>query len=525
MKNILWIILFALLVPQITFSQKPKGKTLNYLYDRLPAQPLEADFKTYSVEIKDVYSKLMNMGMTKTQVVSSYFKLNKYEQLDINGDMEIVVELGRANVVSEDVVTEKKKQGKGDAAKTVNYYRIKVVYNFPILVQLRDGNRVVMKEYLYNEDATYQTDASKLKLSLKKDWEKNRRPELQKAYTAMVKSTFGEISTRLYNEIDERRMKTYPRFFYVKKAEKYKAVQFTDAYETTKKALELSSGETTLEDIKTAAQPAVDTWKEGLEKYDATNKKQVAMYFCSAFNLSQLNRLFGNYGESKKYLELAQESSLKKGAVGELANDLEKSIKRKQANESVEIKYQSAFNTEASAVQVAAAIAIERSYKDFVVTMAKDTIYGDISTERGELGVSKVVIKNENEPSNNKRLGYVDVGEVNKSGVRYRYMQVHESITLNPIGTFELAEEIYGTKKAALLKFKNSEGDYELILRKKGASTNINGIKFLNFNKGLKKFFKECDMVVEKASNKEYKKTESSIFQAINDYTACGASD
>jgi len=157
--------------------------------------------------------------------------------------------------------------------------------------------------------------------------------------------------------------------------------------------------------------------------------------------------------------------------------------------------------------------------------MTKDTIYGDISTERGDLGVSKVVIENQNEPMNNKRLGYLDVGEVNKSGVRYRYLQVHESITLNPIGTFELAEEIYGTKKAALLKFKNSEGDYELILRKKGASTNINGIKFLNFNKGLKKFFKECDTVVEKASNKEYKKTESSILQAIDDYTACGASD
>ena len=101
------------------------------------------------------------------------------------------------------------------------------------------------------------------------------------------------------------------------------------------------------------------------------------------------------------------------------------------------------------------------------------------------------------------------------------YHRLDLSIGRMQIG-LALLEVIHRSDVAGLYRHIDKDGDVEYFLRRyeiesKTISTNA----ILNLNKALGKYFKDCPKVVANAKNKKYRKSETSLAKAIDDYTTC----
>ncbi len=524
MKNIAFILFALLFFPYQSYSQKAKGKIISYKHMQLPSDPLEGEFKTYSVRVKDTYSTLLKMGLTDNKLATQYFDFKQYKRQGQKGDFELYIEVGEPTIVEEEIIKTQKTVGKDEAKKTVNYYHYEVKYFVPMVYQLKDGNRELMREEVYNTQKIYKTQTDKSKLNVSKLWIKNRKSTMNKNYAEYIKTNLADMSKKFYNKIDRRPGTMSLNFFRIKKAEKYKAEQYTEAFDLTKKVLGAAKPTTPVQTLKKNMQPAVDIWLAGLEKYDPKSKKERGMYLASAVNLGKTHILFGEFDEARNYIEKAKEADKKAGVIRGLEAMLAKHIQLKEVNENIPNNYKGTYAGGEVAMKEELSLGTDL-LNDYIITTTNDTIRGEIDVERTAFGVNKLTVTNNFDTDQPVRsFTPKKIKKIKKGDASYHLLQLRESDKLNG-ATLELAEIVYVTDKAGVYRKRSKERDeYELYLMKhvEGAkSVNLSGIKFLIFNKGVAKYFSDCESIVAKAKDKKYKRSNESLMQLIDEYTEC----
>ncbi len=518
------LLLLVLLLPCLfAWGQKAKGDQIKYTFLRKPMNPLEGEFTTYSFTIKDDNRiSLKRLGFLDSKVAEQHFDFDQYERKMDRGDFELVLDVEGDNIISRDVKSTTKTEGKGDDAKKVTYYYYEVKYCVPASYQLLDGAREVMRDGLLgscNTPLTYKGKEFRSKTSVYKHWDDNEHSIKTNLVTDRVRDMLVDLGRKLHSEIDAHPYSINPTFYSIKKADKYNAEQYDEAFEITKKILAKTHNGISQEELQKGLEPAMNIWKEGLTKYDVKNKKEVGMYFASAYNLAQACTMLEAFDAAQDYLDKAVEADKKGGEVRALQTWLEQMIARDEANKSIPNKFVGTYQGGGE----------EDSKRDvpldYVITSRKDTVYGEINITYGNLGIDRIKVTNYAQEVNPTRSFKSDeVKLIRNYGYYYHLIPMSRTENMG-IPSIELAQLLHFNEKVGLYRVKAEEETIEefcfLKYEDKAKAVSTNALKFIKINKGIASYFDDCPNIVKKAEEKSYKRSENGLMEVIDDYETC----
>ena len=514
-------LLLALLAVSLTlpcFGQKTKSKSLSFQILRLPAQPLEGDFKTYSVRFQNEGLALSELGLLETQVVAKYFDFQKFDQNGNQGDFELVVQLFGDNLVQRQPESFEKTVGRGDDAKTVTYYRYQVSYKMPIVYQIKDGRRTIIRESIFNPHdniQSYKWGEYKTAKALKDAWGGKGMTELNRKLKEELTNQLARLGAVLKNEIDQRYIDTQTAFFTIKKPEKFNLEEMDKALEVANKALAKTLSGTPITNIESDMEPALTIWKETAASNSASDKKRGIVHFACQYNLAKSYWLMGQYDLSREYINKAEKVGKRGGQLKTLSNAIADAETRIDVNENLQFIHQGQYDP----ASAEAAFAGNNTANDYIMTWEQDTVFGTITYDIDMFGIDKIKVEPVGEAM--RVFNPDEVAIIVQANRTYQPLAARPVISIAP--AFVPLELVYYTEKMILYRL-DLEGEYEYFIRKaeKGADpVNVSGRKFSNFNKGLATYFENCPAIKEKAEAGEYKRSETTLRGIVDEYTAC----
>jgi len=223
-------------------------------YYRMPDEPLDPSYTTYSSDIEARFGGLALTGYTETSLIDQYLNLSGYKKVSRDGDVEVEVSIGDFNVLGEkrDLRRTKRKDKEGKEVVNVTY-AIEVKYSLPMSFKVSDkkGN-TLEDEYIFSwsDYHTYTTSYYNSLSELDSYWRINRTSKLADLQRDRVREGFVKISDLINNKYGYRLMKGNARFETIGKKKHPKYEKYEQAIETIKTAFKLMDANKGLDDIK-----------------------------------------------------------------------------------------------------------------------------------------------------------------------------------------------------------------------------------------------------------------------------------
>jgi len=228
-------ILYFLLLLSISLTAqkvKLKSKAAVYTAIQLPAAPLNPQIKTYSGYINANSQDLWSVGMKKSELNYKYLKIHGYQKLEEGGDILIELNLGKFEVVKEELeetlklLKTLKKVKDGEVPEDMKY-NYKFSFSMPIKLVVKNGDKTIyseaitsgIKEKMEFKSPTFETaeEAAKNKKKHLEEW-------LTKAKINFVNRSADKLYNKLNAKIGFMPTKQTLKFYHpnTKKASQYK---------------------------------------------------------------------------------------------------------------------------------------------------------------------------------------------------------------------------------------------------------------------------------------------------------------
>ncbi len=257
-------------------------------YYRIPDNPLDPSYTTYSANIEARFGGLSMTGYTETSLEDDYLKLEGYKKVNRAGDIEIEASIGDFNVFGERTdLRRTKKKNKDGKEITITTYAIEVKYSIPISIKVADKNgNTLENKYIFSwsDESTYTSSYYNSLSELDSYWRINRKSKLADLQRDKVREGFKKISSLLNDKYGYRLVKENAHFETIgkKKHPDYDAYQ--NALETIKEAFKTMNATSGLNTIKTRIKPSLDFYNTESKKYGTKTKDDKKLKHITLYN-------------------------------------------------------------------------------------------------------------------------------------------------------------------------------------------------------------------------------------------------
>ncbi len=502
-------------------AQKVKTQNVPITSMHLPSNPLEGDFKTYSVRVVDEDLNLTKYGFSSTTVQAMFDKFAKYELIPVNQDFTIKVTFFGENLVSRKDERYETTEGSGDKAKKVMRYKSTLTVRVPISYQIVDAAGNLMRDgqiRKYDKVAQIYKNGYRTNAALLQYMSNNQDELIVKTVTGIIKDEIKTFVERLKWEIDSYEYNRSVQIHTIKKAEKYGMEDFDKYAELAKSTLEKKAFDQS--HLVTIA-PAIEFWKKNLEDYSPKEKSEKEAFYASASNLGNLFLLDNKISEARSMMEKMKETESHKQGIynfklaiqqEEIALEKNKQIKQTFLNfnqaqaEGRLVKISNENNVGGKSGWVET-----DDYKaQGKIEIVMKKVNGDVM--KGE-SVSHVVLTQNDGPTLRIKPGKIKMMEIEGTKVQL--------ISLLP-GDFVALEIVVSNQRAVFYRdYDSVDGDETYMVVDGQTGKMLISKLVLNINKAIAKKFGTCETVLKKAEASNYSKTVPSLEELVNDLGTC----
>ncbi|MGK0366345.1 MAG: hypothetical protein ACI85O_003418 [Saprospiraceae bacterium] len=544
-KFLTLLVAVSFIFTQDLSAQKIKNERISFEYTRLPSNPLDPTFTTYSSVVYGSDYGLENLGIDRNGAAEKYFTLGGFKRVGKGGHFRVSCYVGYPSTTSAETKSYTKTITNKDKTKTkVTRYKKEVAYRVPVRYKIEDyqGNVITsgsmneIKTFTFGESATSSS-------SLSTQWRNSRGKLMTDKYKKAVRDGFSSASGTIRSLYGYSRRKQTAQIEVLGKKDKG-TEEFMSSYETVKAAFAGMRAEEKTDKVKEEARPAIEFYMAEKKKWAATDKKERKVRSACVYNLATIFYWLDELDEARKYANECVEIDYKPGRGKSLIRSIDATKKLFDVNNTTS-RHPSLDMSNAVAPGMAsfggldvveegaAAVgAAAKALTGSIVDKNGDTVPGEfmVSAADGEElkfgpqgNVSFDYMQDGRKASG--ALAPADIKEFTLSERNFMVMDFVPGAKGNTESKMAIMELLYDGGSIKVLKYypyDDALGDqsieYAFHKTGDGAPTSTSSTMFLLFNKGLQKYFVDCADLAEVAGTGEFKKTEDDIIRAARVY-------
>ena len=297
-------------------------------YYRMPNDPLDASFTTYSADVDIPFSQLGKTGFTESTLMDQYLKLEGYKRVSSKGDVEVTATIGDFTIWGEHRDTRRTKSKDKDGKEiTRTSYHIEVRYSLPVSLQVYDkkGDRLYDR-YIGGSSADIKTWTSPTYNSLsdlESYWRTARASRLSQLQKETMEQKMRDLRTELNQQYGYQRISETTRFETIgkKKHELYKS--FKKNVTIIQEAFKLMSADKDLKDIKERIKPALAFYNTQASKYKSSSKDDMRLRHICLYNQALAYFWLEDFTQAETFAKEIQRMDEKDKDAKRLLQDIE----------------------------------------------------------------------------------------------------------------------------------------------------------------------------------------------------------
>ena len=284
-------------------------------YYRIPDEPLDPSFTTYSADVEARFGGLSMTGYTETSLIDEYLDLDGYKKVNRDGDVEIKASIGDFNVSSErrDIRRTKRKDKSGKEINSTTY-AIEVRYSIPIGLKVSDkkGN-TLEDEYIFSwsDENTYTTSYYNTLSDLESYWRINRTSKLSELQRDRVREGFNKISSLIKNKYGYQLISENAKFETIGKKKHPDYDKYAQTLDIIKSAFREMEADRGLENIRTKIAPALAFYNAESKLYGSKSKDDVKLRHIDLYNQALAYFWLEDFDQAEMFAQEIQKMTAK----------------------------------------------------------------------------------------------------------------------------------------------------------------------------------------------------------------------
>ncbi len=531
-----FLVLF-ILVSTSLFGQRTKSEYIRIPYTQLPEMVLDEEMQTYSVIVQGIDGS--NFGHRDIEEVIEYFKMDGFKRLENGGHLRIVYSQDQPLYLSKTAHKEKHtRKDKNDREYT--YYTYNYTFSFQVLGSVRvvDYNGTELYSKKYNKSNSVSGREYKSANERSKYLESDRNSALKEfartSYGSFQKSARSQVRKKFDYDHEEMGEK----FYWIKKSEdEEKSEAVTKELNDILKALKPTE---LPKDVKSKLIEFSDYYEElGNKYYDLglTKKKYMRIAWDMLRNSQLIHYIVGNYDQSlelaNRLLEMDVQDKFSKMIVKKVEGTIVDCEKHGVENLYFERDLENAIPPEKVKeleMKMEETLSENNVLDGYLVDLNQDTLYGKfyVKKESNQLIFGKnsnVLFKTEE--SNDAEEINIELDSINNMFIGEQNFS-RASMKSYASGVEKssnyLLREIYTSEKISLFEIQlqdvlvnNNVKEYA-VQKGEEECLSLLSTQFLLLNKGLAKYFSDCEDLKTMCENGDFKLSELDLMKAVRIY-------
>ena len=543
-KFLTLLIAISFIVTQDLSAQKIKDERISFEYTRLPSNPLDPTFTTYSSVVYGSDYGLENLGIDRNTAADNYFTLGGFKRVGQGGHFRISCYVGYPTTTSSATKSYTKTITNKDKTKSkVTRYKKEIAYRVPVRYKVEDFQGNVITSGSMNEIQTFTFgEGATSSSALSTSWRNSRSRTMTERYKKAVKNGLSSASGTIRALYGYSRKKQTAQIEMLGKKDK-STEEFMSAYETVKAAFAGMKSDEKPDNVKAAARPAMEFYMAEKNKWAASDKKERKVRSACVYNLATIFYWLDELDEARKYANECVEIDYKPGRAKGLIRGIDATKKLFDINNTTSRHpyFDLANATAPGMASFGGLDTVEdgpgaggaaKALTGFIVDKNGNKVPGEFivaAAEGEELkfgpqgNVSFDYMQDGRKAS--AALSPADLQEFSLNERNFMVMDFVPGAKGNTESKTAIMELLYDGGSIKVLKYypyDDALGDQsvEYAFHKKAdpAPTSTSSTMFLLFNKGLQKYFADCADLAEVAGTGEFKKTEDDIIRAARVY-------
>lgn len=292
------------LAQNVTIDREP----VPVQYYRMPDEPLDPSYQTFSTEIVTYGGELIKSGITVSSLESEYLYLEGYRLDQRNGDVNIEATVSDFTIFSESrrnrQRTTKDKDGK-EVQTTV--YWIEMKYALPVALTVSDKQGRTLEDrfiFTLGDQRTYSTPEHRSITDIDSHWRINRTRKISDLHKSMLTEAFQKIRDAVNNQFGYRRITNENvRFERIGKKKHLEYTKYEKAIETIKKGFALMYPDKSLDPVRTAVEPALAFYKSQEKVYPAHDDDLSKIKHICLYNLALAYFWLEDFDQATQYAQ------------------------------------------------------------------------------------------------------------------------------------------------------------------------------------------------------------------------------
>ncbi len=328
MKHIFYsIILLPLLLlsPSKIDAQKLGDKGVKISYRNPARKPLPKEFTTYSVLVKGYSEDLKKLEIAPNTYANKQGRIKDFVRVAEGGHLNVEISIGEiSNTYGRTVSVDKESKGKdGNIKKWKEYSKVYTV-TAPVSYIVRDLNGNILEERIISsKPQEYEHyEGTKDLAWLNKTWKSGGAKLIYDSKKSLLNSNMYNVSKELDYAFSSTVVHSKTNILFIKKHEEEKeSLHFA---ELVQKEFEKMKSDEPIDKIRDAVKPAISYWKELVDKYDASDKKEKKIVHAALINLARVTHYLDMFDSSDSYAKDALEIDFKNGRAETIMNNNKK---------------------------------------------------------------------------------------------------------------------------------------------------------------------------------------------------------
>ncbi|MBK9982329.1 MAG: hypothetical protein IPP15_07875 [Saprospiraceae bacterium] len=296
-------------------------------YYRIPDNPLDPSYTTYSADIEARFGGLSMTGYTATSLEDDYLTLEGYKKVNRGGDIEIEASIGDFNVFGERTdLRRTKKKNKDGKEITYTTYAKEVKYSIPISIKVADKNGNTLEDkyiFSWTDENTYTTSYYNSLSELDSYWRINRTSKLTDLQRDKVREGFKKISSLLNDKYGYRLVKENAHFETIGKKKHPDYDVYQNALETIKEAFKTMSASSGLNTIKARIETSLNFYNAESKKYGTKSKDDKKLKHITLYNQALAYFWLEDFDQAEMFAKEIQKFNAKDKDARRLLADID----------------------------------------------------------------------------------------------------------------------------------------------------------------------------------------------------------
>ncbi len=274
-------------------------------YYRLPDEPLDPSFTTYSAGLDIQFRDLSKTGLTQSGLIDEYIRLEGYKKVASKGDVQLEAAIGEFMIWGEfRKNTRSKSKDKDGNERTITKHYIEVKYSLPVAIQVKDknGRRLIDKYIFTNSDTRTWISHSFNDLSdLDSYWRSEKQSRLNTLHKERLQEGLKAVYDLVNSKYGFRLIRDNIRFEMIGKKKHPEYNAFKKNLEIIKAGFKLMTAEGSLDPIRIRVKPALEFYTAKALKYSSSQADEERLKHICLYNLALANLWLEKFDEAEAY--------------------------------------------------------------------------------------------------------------------------------------------------------------------------------------------------------------------------------